>query len=262
MWTTHCSLRLVIDRMSKPDIELLVSYPRQRPPLTQRHKEIYAQEYLRNRAPTGRLGKLAAGLESWMHRQVAGCGGEVLEVGAGTLNHVGYEQAIAAYDVVEPLRDVYQGETAVASVRRFYDDISEIAQDSCYDRIVSVAVLEHLTDLPTVVARCGLLLRPGGVLAAGIPTEGGILWGLAWRFTTGLAYRLRTGLDYGILMRHEHINDAKEILSIVEYFFETVTVERFPLAAFHLSFYTSLKAYRPRVELCRDFLASGRNSLV
>ncbi len=242
--------------MSKSTLELLASYPRQRPPLTERHKEVYLREYIHNRKATGGLSKVVAYLESWMHRRVAGRGGEVLELGAGTLNHVRYEQSPIAYDVVEPCHDFYQDMKVKAGVRRFYDDVREIEQDVSYDRIVSVAVLEHITELPEVVAQCGLLLRPGGVFAAGIPTEGGFLWWLAWRLTTGIAYRLRTGLDCGVVMRHEHVNKAQEIVAIAEYFFEEVTVERFPLPIFHLSFYTSLKAIRPRIELCRDFLIS------
>jgi hypothetical protein len=117
-----------------------------------------------------------------------------------------------------------------------------------------------LTDLPRRVAQSGLLLRPGGFFAAGIPTEGGFLWGLGWRMTTGVAYRLRTGLDAGVIMRHEHVNNAQEILAIIEYFFEEVTIEHFPLPTFHWSFYTSIKASQPHIEWCRRYLSS-RNLL-
>ena len=130
--------------MSNPTIELLASYPCQGPPLTARHKKIYLQEYIRNRQAAGGLSKLVAHLESWMHRSVAGSSGEVLEIGAGTLNHLFYEQFPIGYDVVEPVHDFYQGVQAKTLVRRFYDDISEIAAGVFYDRIVSVAVLEHL----------------------------------------------------------------------------------------------------------------------
>ncbi len=246
--------------MSNPTIELLASYPRQRPPLTARHKKVYLEEYIRNRQAAGGLSKLVAHLESWMHRSVAGSSDEVLEIGAGTLNHLFYEQLPLSYDVVEPVHDFYQGVQAKTLVRRFYDDISEIAADIFYDRIVSVAVLEHLTDLPRIIAQSCLLLRPGGVFAAGIPTEGGFLWGLGWRMTTGVAYRLRTGLDAGIVMRHEHVNKAKEILAIIEYFFAEVTIEYFPLPTFHLSFYTTIKASQPHIERCHSYLFS-RNLL-
>ena len=119
-----------------------------------------------------------------------------------------------------------------------------------YDIILSVAVLEHLTDLPRTVARCGLLLAQGGEFRAGVPTEGGLLWGVAWRITTGISFRIRTGLTYGAIMRHEHVNRADEILEIVRYLFRDVTCRRFPTPVKHLSFYTTLRARSPYLDRC------------
>ena len=55
-----------------------------------------------------------------------------------------------------------------------------------------------------------LRLEADGVFQAGIPSEGGFLWGIAWRLSTGISYYLRTGLGYGVVMRHEHIDSAFE----------------------------------------------------
>jgi len=77
-----------------------------------------------------------------------------------------------------------------------------------YDRVLSVAVLEHLGEMPAIIAASARLIRQGGVFQAGIPAEGGLLWGLAWRLTTAIAYRARTGLAYAPVMRHEHLNTA------------------------------------------------------
>ncbi len=172
--------------MNQPIFELLSSYPRQRPSLTEKHKEIYVQEYKSNRAPNSALGKAVAVLESWMHKKVAGCNGELLEIGAGTLNHLPYEGNLKAYDIVEPFHELYRTSPHISLVRNFYDDIAEVPLDHLYDRIISVAVLEHLTNLPAVIAKSGLLLHPDGIFEAGIPTEGGLLWGLGWRLTTGI----------------------------------------------------------------------------
>ena len=122
-----------------------------------------------------------------------------------------------------------------------------------YHRIISIAVLEHLTDLPGVVARSARLLAPAGHLKAAIPSEGGILWSLGWRGTTAIAYRLRTGLPYAPVMRHEHLNTAQEITSVVRYFFSDVRLRRFPLPIHHLSFYTALDATGPRLDRCQEF---------
>ena len=108
--------------------------------------------------------------------------------------------------------------------------------------------------MPTVVAAAALLLKKGGLFQAAIPTEGGFLWGAAWRLTTGFAYRIRTGLDYKTLMRHEHINLANEIEQIISYFFTQMRTKRFPLPSFHLSFYTYIEAREPNVTRCCRYL--------
>jgi hypothetical protein len=113
---------------------------------------------------------------------------------------------------------------------------------------------EHLIDLPNIVAQCALLLAEGGEFNAGIPTEGGMLWSLGWRLTTGLSFRLRTGLSYETIMRHEHVNNADEIIAITRYFFRHVRIRRFPLPTKHLSLYTSLRARDPYRDRCDLFM--------
>jgi len=242
----------------KPDAveALLASYPRTRPPLSASQQAHYEEHYRRNRSGSTGLFRFTAALESWMHRAVAGSssGGCTLELGAGNLNHVPYEQA-ERYDAVEPMRAFWQDSPYRSGVNKIYEDIALLEPGKSYDRIISVAVLEHLTELPMIVARCGLLLRQGGRFQAGIPSEGGFLWGLAWRTTTGIAYRTRYGADYGKLMRHEHMNSAREIQAVLEYFFQTVSLRRFPFPSLHLSFYTYLEAAMPRVDRCSLFSA-------
>jgi hypothetical protein len=140
-----------------------------------------------------------------------------------------------------------------------YADITEIGEQPAYDCILSIAVLEHLTDLPFILARSALLLAEGGSFRAGFPSEGGIAWGAAWRLTTGLKYRWDRGLDYGAIMRHEHVNTATEILTLLRYFYGAVEVRRFPIPLAHLSFYTAAIAMAPRLERCRAFCRSRLN---
>ncbi len=237
--------------------ELLASYPRQRPPLPPAQQAIYVTEYRDNRTGANPVQRAAQWAESWMHRRIAANApaGPVLELGAGALNHLPYESC-REYDVVEPFTELYRDSPLRGRVRHFYRDITEVPRDSRYRRILSVAVLEHLEDLPLNLALAGLLLAPGGLFQAGIPSEGGFLWGLGWRCTTGLSYRLRTGLSYGTLMRHEHINTAPEIIALTRHFFPGLRVRRFPLPAHHLSLYACLEAPAPEPDRCRAFLAA------
>lgn len=195
---------------------------------------------------------LAQRLERWMHNRVASAkGGTILELGAGTHNHRCYEETDVEYDVVEPFRELFEGRPEVRLVRAFYNSVTDIPADRRYRRIISIAVLEHMTRLPEDVALAALRLEPDGVFQAGIPSEGGVLWWIGWRFSTGISYYLRTRLDYGVVMRHEHVNTAPEILAIVRYFFDDVRLKHFPLPGHHFSFCTYLEARRPDHDRCR-----------
>ncbi len=235
--------------------ELLRSYPRSRPALPEPHRRIYEEEYRLNREGEKAIEGLAKRLEAWMHRRVAtGPAGPVLEVGAGTLNHLRFESEHEEYDVVEPFAALYENSPRRRLVRRIYDHLSEVPSEPGYARIISVAVLEHLQNLPGDIARCCQLLAPGGVFQAGIPSEGGFLWRLGWRSTTGVAYWMRNHLDYGALMRHEHLNSAPEIIAVARLLFEDVKVARFPCPLHHLSLYAYIEARRPRLDVAQRLL--------
>jgi hypothetical protein len=157
---------------------------------------------------------------------------------------------------VEPFTALYEGRPDAKKVRNFFDSVQDVPEDHKYRRIISIAVLEHLPNLPLDVARSAILLEDDGVFQAGIPSEGGFLWWLGWRFSTGIGYYLRTGLDYGVVMRHEHLNDAPSILAVVRHFFDEVKVARFPAPFHQLSFYAYLEARRPKLDIARQYLDS------
>jgi hypothetical protein len=231
---------------------LLRSYPRQRPPLTPAHERVYTEQYRLNREGARPVERLAQRLESWMHRQVASVkGGPILELGAGTLNHRCYEDARVEYDAVEPFHELFKGRAEAQRVRAFYDSVLDVPAEQRYRRVISIAVLEHMTDLPRDVAHAALRLEQDGVFQAAIPSEGGLAWWLGWRFSTGLSYYLRTRLDYGVVMRHEHVNRAPEILALVAFLFDDIALQRFPLPGHHFSFYTYIEARRPHRDRCR-----------
>jgi Methyltransferase domain len=240
------------------DIErLLNSYPRSRPPLSDAHWRVYEQEYRQNRSSVSGVFGVVRRLESWMHREVSArqrAGERLLEIGAGTLNHIPYETSFLSYEVVEPYEALWLNSPYRQRINAIYRDFSEVAESGRYDRIISIAVLEHLAELPWVVAKSAIHLAEDGAFEGAIPSEGHLLWRLAWRFGTGIAFRLRTGLDYAAVMRHEHINTASEILAVVAHFFSSVVVRRFPVRISALSFYTAFRAHRPRVSVAQNFL--------
>lgn len=233
---------------------LLARFPKTRPALPPALQAIYTRQYLENRGGETPAASLSQRLERWLHRQVASdvrnskAAGATLELGAGTLNQLAYEPTCEAYDIVEPFEDLYRDSVLKARVRAVYADASDVPRDRTYARITSVASLEHICDLPLVLARAARLLAPEGTLRAAIPSEGGFLWKLGWMCTTGLEFRLRHGLDYGLMMAHEHVNDACEIETLVRALFDEVEVRSFGIGR-QFSLYRFLAARRPRLDV-------------
>ena len=239
--------------------ELFATYPRQRSPLPPEYEAIFAQHYADNRAGRGGANSLAQRAEEWMHRQVARRGrpGEqVLDFGAGNLNHYRHERGFERYDVVEPFKLLLEDAPKDALVGDTFSYVHDIGGRS-YDRIFSIAVLEHLVELPRDVARCASLLKPGGLFQAGIPCEGELGWTLGYMLSTGVAFRMKYGLDYRVVVRHEHVNSYKDILAVVGTIFSRVRVRRswFPAPFPHASFYAYLEAREPRMDVVAALLA-------
>lgn len=243
---------------------MLDRFPKTRSELPADFQRIYATHYKENRSGGSPASSLAQRMEAWLHKRVAedvqrepDVARSTLELGAGTLNQLKYEPVVGPYDIVEPFRSLFEGSPELARIRNVYADASEVPSDARYDRITAVATFEHICNLPEVVARAGLLLNRGGSLRISIPSEGTPLWTLGWMATTGLEFRLRHGLDYGVLMRHEHVNTAKEIESVLRHFFREVKVSVFGLSR-GLSLYQFHRCSAPDVDACTRYLAELR----
>jgi hypothetical protein len=237
---------------------LFSEFPKKRVPLPPEYETIYLQHYRNSREGNSQILGLAKWAEGWMHRKVAedvrqGPPKSTLEIGAGTLNQLPYEPSSNPYDIVEPFHELYQSSPHRHRIRQIFDDISEVPAETKYERVTSIAALEHVCDLPDLVARSALLLTEEGQFRAGIPSEGTILWRLGWATTTALDFRARYNLDYEVLMKFEHVNRAREIENVLRYFFAEVGSSVFGLAK-SLSFYQFYACSAPRRDRCQAYL--------
>ena len=188
-------------------------------------------------------------MEQWLHKAVAadlkGSREDIptLEIGAGTLNQLPYEPGIRSYDIVEPFAELYKGSAHLGRVRNVFSDIMEI-HDRKYKRITSVAVFEHIMNLPEVVARAATLLDRDGVMRVSIPNEGTILWRMG-TMLTGYEFKKMYGLDYQVLMRYEHVNTADEIEAVLKHYFGETRTRVFGLNR-TFAFYRFIECRAPR----------------
>lgn len=237
---------------------LFNDFPKKRVPLPPEYAAIYLQHYRNSREGNSNILGLAKWAEGWMHRKVAedvrqGTPRSTLELGAGTLNQLPYEPHSRPYDIVEPFQELYQSSPHLHRIRNIYADVSEVPAPTKYERVTSVATLEHVCNLPELIAQSALLLADGGQFRAGIPSEGTILWRLGWRTTTALDFKARYNLDYERLMKYEHVNTAREIETVLRYFFAEVKDDAFGLSK-SLSFYQFYACSAPRSDRCRSYL--------
>lgn len=220
-------------------------FPKFRKPLPEAYLKIYEEHYKNNRNGKGIFNFLSSWMESWAHKIVSKNkinNSKILEIGAGTLNHLKYEKNFSEYDIVEPFKNLFIDSSEKQNINEIFDSICNI-QNKKYDRIISIMTFEHLENLPEVVKKCHELLKSDGILQIAIPCEGELAFKLGWKFTTGLSFRLKYGLDYSIIMSHEHLNTQKEILTILKNFFTILKFKRSPflLPLNNLSFYSYIE---------------------
>jgi len=241
---------------------ILDKFPKRRDELPESYKAIYERHYRLNREGKYGTTSISSRLEAWMHRKVAGdvrdaIDASTLEIGAGTLNQLPYEPSVRRYDIVEPFSALFEQSEQLNRVRHAYRDVSEAYASAPYDRITSVAVFEHIVDLPAVVAHCALLLRDGGQLRAAIPNEGTLMWRLG-TMVTGREFRKRYGLDYQVLMRYEHVNSADDVERVLGTFFSSLKRSVFGVTKW-FGFYRFYECSGARTDRARQFLQKRLN---
>lgn len=240
------------------EVNPLIKYPKKRIELPEAYRKIYEQHYLNNREGKYKTTSLSKMMEAWMHKKIAEDLNQetikkaTLEIGAGTLNQLGYEEQQESYDIVEPFKALYLNSPLLYKIRNIYSDISEI-KDKQYDRITTIATFEHIMNLPQVVAMSAILLTENtGHLRVAIPNEGTILWKLGTKIT-GFEFKKKYGLDYQTLMQYEHVNTAEEIEHVLNYFFENTKCSVFGLSK-KFAFYRFYDCWNPNKERVNQYL--------
>ena len=162
-----------------------------------------------------------------MHKKVSKRRGEdILELGAGNLNHIKYENSFKNYDIVEPFKELYKNNNELLKVRKEFNSIFDV--QNRYDKIVSIATLEHLLNLPKEITYCKNLLKKKGILQIAVPCEGELAFKLGWLFTTAISFKLKYNLDYSKMIKYEHVNSLHEILIILQNNFKIINFSRSP----------------------------------
>jgi SAM-dependent methyltransferase len=152
-------------------------------------------------------------------RSVDLSGRRVLEVGPGDLPHAGFWRGTPASYVVADIKETFLARSQAVLAERGVPSTTLLVSgpelalpDASIDVIIAFYCLEHMYPVGRYLDEWMRVLRPGGVIVGGIPTEGGIAWGLGRALTSRRYLRRRFGIDLDKIICWEHPNFADEVL--------------------------------------------------
>ena len=145
----------------------------------------------------------------------------VLEIGPGLIEHLDHNTSRPAEyiladiepDFLEKSEQILRQKYDVSSVRKLQVSREKIPlESSSVDLILTFHQLEHVLGLEDYLKELRrLLLKPNGLLAGAVPTEGGLAWGIG-RFLTSRRYvRKNMHFDYDKIICWEHPNFVTRI---------------------------------------------------
>lgn len=152
-------------------------------------------------------------------------GRAVLEVGPGDIHHLscwsGTPRRYALADLDPRLLARSAERLAARGVRAEQHALPERRgrlpfADGEFDVIVSFYAFEHLYPFEEHLDELLRVLRPCGRIVGGIPTEGGVGWGLGRYLTSRRWLRRNTAIDPDKIICWEHPNFAADILEALD----------------------------------------------
>ncbi len=211
------------------------TWPKIRPPLNPdqaRALEDWYRHWLETGMP-GQFGAITDFGHTYALRSMTP-GAKTLEIGPGNGAHLAYEDLTKSggYVGLELRASLSNAiEQKYPKVRIVVGDCQERIDipDNTFDRAIAVHVLEHLTDLPAALAEIARVLKPGGKLSVVIPCEAGLGYSLGRVFTTKRTFEKRYGCEYEPIIRHEHVNTAREVLREVKRLFRVEHRSFYPM---------------------------------
>jgi ubiquinone/menaquinone biosynthesis C-methylase UbiE len=170
---------------------------------------------------------------SWISKLPIKRNSKSLEVGAGIGEHFFWEdQNIQTYyqlDYREEFCKLIRDNTKSNLV--FCDDIQSKTQfeNSTFDRVLTVHVLEHLPNLPAALLEIIRILKDDGCFDVVIPCEGGLAYSIARKISAQRYFEKTFKMDYLPIVKSEHINTFPEIMAELKKYFKVEQSSFFPL---------------------------------
>ena len=102
-------------------------------------------------------------------------------------------------------------------------------ENQSIDIVLSFYSLEHMHPLSKYLNEIFRVLKPAGILAGCIPTEGGLAWGLGRMMTSRRWVKNNTNINPDKIICWEHPNFSDEIVSKLNKNFNRVKLYSWPI---------------------------------
>lgn len=171
---------------------------------------------------------------------------KVLEIGAGTGEHIGFVRHGFDQYVLSDLdaKTLEVAERKLSS--KFGNKVLYETQsgeglsydDNSFDRLIATHVLEHIYQPHIALKEWERVLKHNGLLSILIPTDPGI----AWRLGRHLGPRknaVAQGIAYDYVMAREHVNSCNNLVALIRHYFPVRTELwwPFPIASIDLNLF-------------------------
>lgn len=174
----------------------------------------------------------------------------VVELGPGLIEHTDYNAENPDRYIVVDIDQQFLTASSEFLGKKGYKSVEEVLiqpgskklpfEDNSIDIILTFHQLEHVYGLEEYLIEIKRVLKPNGILAGAVPTEGGFAWGLG-RFLTSRRYvKKNMDFNYDKIICWEHPNFVDKIQKLLLEHFTPIKLHKKPFGLlpfdFNLSF--------------------------
>jgi ubiquinone/menaquinone biosynthesis C-methylase UbiE len=183
---------------------------------------------------------------------------KVLEIGAGTGEHVSYVRHRFDQYVLTDL----DAKTLEVAKRKLHGNFggkvlfeTQSAEglsygDDSFDRLIATHVLEHICHPHLALKEWARVVKPGGTLSILLPTDPGVAWRLGRHFGPR-KNAIAQGIAYDYVMAREHVNSCNNLIALLRHYFPQRTEAwwPFPVASIDLNLFFVCHAVVPKAKI-------------
>jgi SAM-dependent methyltransferase len=150
---------------------------------------------------------------------------DILEIGPGDIQHSQYWKGTPRYYALADVHEefltnsqAFLNSKNIPSTTATIDRTSPTLAypNAKFDMVIAFYCFEHAAEIDSLLSEVERVLKPGGLLIGGIPTEGGLAWGLGRYLTTRRHLLRHTSINPDKKVCWDHPQFAETILALLE----------------------------------------------